>query len=141
MSRYDDIIDHPRYRLKNHKPMSRRSRAAQFSPFAALTGYEDMISEEARQTGTKRELTDDEKEILNKTLYDLSNRPHEDIPVRLTYFAPDRLKSGGEYVEYEGTFRYFNAEKNCLVFRDGKEVYVDNIISIDELKVKLFHRG
>ena len=131
---YADIIDMPHQRSKKHEHMSLYDRAAMFSPFAALTGYEDMIGEEARQTGTKREPTEDEAENLNKTLYELSTRPHEDIPVRLTYFKPDMLKSGGAYVDYEGIFRYYNIEKNCLVFKDKTEIFIDSIIRIVEVK-------
>ncbi len=132
---YADIIDLPHHRSPSRVPMSHYERAAQFSSFAALVGYEDMIAEEGRLTDSRKELTDDELTELNKTLYELSNRPNEDIPVNLTYFKPDMLKSGGAYVDYEGIFRYYNAENHSLVFKDKTELTVDSIvrISIEEL--------
>ena len=110
--------------------MSHYERAAQFSSFAALVGYEDMIAEEGRLTDSRKELTEDELTELNKTLYELSNRPNEDISVKLTYFKPDMLKSGGAYVDYEGIFRYYNAENHSLVFKDKSELTVDSIVRI-----------
>ena len=127
---YADIIDMPRPQSERHQPMSLYDRAAIFSPFAALTGYDDMIGEEERLTDTRRELTDDEKSELNRVLYELSERPHENIPVRLVYFKPDKLKSGGEYVEYHGIFKYYAPETGSLVFRKGAEIKTESIIYI-----------
>ena len=131
MNEYDDIIDHPRYRPKYHTPMTAASRAAQFSAFAALTGYDEEIEETARFTDSRRELTEDEKEQLNKVLYELSERPNENIPVKIIFFKPDSRKSGGAYIEYEGIYRYYNVENNSLVFGDGKEIYLRYIVKAD----------
>ena len=125
---YKDIIDHPGYTLKYHKPMSSVSRAAQFSAFAALTGYDEEIDETARLTETMKELTDDETAELNKVLYELSNHPYENILVRLTYFKPDKYKSGGAYIDFEGIFKYYKAETGSIVFSDNSEIGVKDII-------------
>ena len=96
---YADIIDHPHRESPTHPPMSLYDRAAQFAPFAALSGYDDMIDEEARITDRRIELSEEEPEELNRKLGEISesisrgNRPL----VTVTYFVPDPLKSGGIY--------------------------------------------
>ena len=124
------ILYSPHHVSKTRPAMSKIGRAAKFSAFKALEGHEDMIIEEGRLTDLCRELTEDETSELNEILYDLSNRPHESIPVKLTYFKPDSRKSGGEYLEYEGIYRYHNLENNSFVFGDGKQIPIDSIIKI-----------
>ena len=130
---YKDIIDHQGYALKYHTPMSAVSRAAQFSAFAALTGYDEEIAETARLTESSKELTEDETAELNNVLYELSNRPYEDILVRVTYFKPDKRKNGGAYVDYEGVFRYYKVESGSLVFADNSEICINDILKAEML--------
>ena len=96
---YGDIIDHPHWVSPTHPPMSLYDRAAQFAPFAALTGYEDMISEEARLVDNRIELGAEELEKLNRKLNRLSEAldAGERPVVTVTYFVPDPLKPGGLY--------------------------------------------
>ena len=97
---YADIIDLPHWRSEKHEHMTPLERAAQFSPFAALTGYEDMIDEEAREVGSMISLTDTEMEVLNQKISliadTIENGQHP--VVCFTYFLPDVNKVGGSYV-------------------------------------------
>ena len=97
---YDDIIHLSRPVSRRHPPMPIAERAAQFAPFAALTGYEAVIEEAARLTARQIELSEDAKAELNRCLLELAARieaPGEPIPVKLTWFEPDGLKLGGAY--------------------------------------------
>ena len=96
---YADIIGHPHWVSPAHPPMSLYDRAAQFAPFAALAGYEDMIGEEARLVDNRIELSSEELEELNRELarIDEAVRRGERPAVTVTYFVPDPLKNGGLY--------------------------------------------
>jgi len=96
---YRDIIDHPHWESPTHPPMSLYDRAAQFSPFAALSGYDDMIDEEARMVDNRIELSEEEKWELNRKLGLIDEAIHRGIRpvVTITYFVPDPLKPGGMY--------------------------------------------
>ena len=95
--RYDDIIDLPHHVSEKHPHMPMLDRAAQFSPFAALTGYDAAIVETARLTDQKRELTEEQKQVINKGLHELQKRIKNDPLVTVTFFKPDDRKSGGAY--------------------------------------------
>ena len=97
--KYDDIIDLPRPTSAGHPRMSRRDRAAQFSPFSALAGYEEAIGESGRQTCRMIHLDWDAREALDRQLAYL--RDHIGVGVSLTYFLPDEGKEGGTYVQTE----------------------------------------
>ena len=96
---YADIIDHPHWVSPTHPPMSLYDRAAQFSPFAALSGYEDMIGEEARLVDNRIEPGEEELEELNRALGRIREKTDRGIrpEVTVTYFVPDPLKPGGVY--------------------------------------------
>ena len=96
---YGDIIDHPHWESPTHPPMSLYDRAAQFAPFAALSGYDDMIDEEARLVDNKIELGEEEWEELNRKLALIDESIRQGVrPVAgITYFVPDPLKPGGLY--------------------------------------------
>ena len=105
---YEDIIALPHHRSLHHPPMGMAERAAQFSPFAALTGYGDAVQETARQTTEKIELDEDAKEELNRIMQVLAAQLHSQgysQKVRITYFRPDLRKAGGEYVTETGVVR------------------------------------
>lgn len=131
MNNYDDIRNHSRYKLKRHQPMSMWSRAAQFSPFAALTGYDDEIDEAARLTDRREEMTEDELNDLNQTFQKLLERASDRPLVSVTYFQPDERKDGGEYVSYTGRFRFFDETERILHFTDRTEIPVDNVFHIE----------
>ena len=130
MKKYDDIINHSRPRYDDLPPMPVHDRAAQFSPFAALVGYDAVIDETARLTDSKRELTEDEEREMNASLCLLMDSIAKHPKVTVTYFVPDERKSGGSYREKTGIVRGFNENENTLVFADGTVIPVMNLHSI-----------
>ena len=112
---YDDIIDLPHHVSKNRRPMPRESRAAQFAPFSALTGYDASVKEEARLTGKRLELTEDEERIMNLKMAFLSEKLVDHPTVRVTYFLPDEKKSGGSYVTFSGELNFIDEPNGILV--------------------------
>ena len=103
---YADIFDHPRHVSKRHPPMSLYDRAAQFAPFAALTGYEDMIGEEARPVDRRIELSEDETRMLENG---------ETPKAEITRFIPDPLKAGGRYETAAETIRRIDTVRGVLI--------------------------
>ena len=130
MSEYDDIIDLPRPKSA-HEPMPMSDRAAQFSPFAALTGYEDAIDETARLTDARVELGESAVEELERALAGIAARISERPDVTVTYFVPDGRKSGGVYVTRTGALKRIDELERALVFADGARIAVGDIISVE----------
>ncbi|MBR3274611.1 MAG: hypothetical protein IKF98_11930 [Clostridia bacterium] len=128
MGRYDDIIDHPHHVSRVHPPMSLLNRAAQFSPFAALTGYDDQIAEAARLTDRRVELTEAEAAQIGRRLGGLKRGDG----VELTYFLPDEKKDGGRYVTERVTVRQVLPAEGYLRLMDGRRIDIDAIIEVDE---------
>ena len=127
MSEYDDIIDLPRPKSK-HEPMPMSARAAQFSPFAALTGYGDAIDETARLTDRRIELSEEESAELDYKQQYLATL---DAPtVTVTYFVPDERKSGGAYVTHTGVLKRVDEVESMVVFKDGLRVPLDEVMDI-----------
>ena len=93
---YEDIINLPHHTSTKHPRMTKSARAAQFSPFAALTGYDDAIKETGRLTDKKIELTEEEKLILNDKLLTINNNLKNNPKVIITYFEHDKTKEGGK---------------------------------------------
>ena len=128
---YGDIIDLEHYVSPDHPQMSRRNRAAQFSPFAALTGYEDLIDEAARETSERTELEEDEKEAIDRQLNLLLQM--EDPPaVSITYFVPDDKKTGGEYRTLRGVIRRSDAIGRRITLDTGDVIAIDDIRSVSD---------
>lgn len=127
MSEYDDIIDLPRPKSK-HEPMPMSDRAAQFSPFAALTGYGDAIDETARLTDARIELSEEERAEQDYKQQYLATL---DAPtVTVTYFVPDERKSGGAYVTHTGVLKRVDEVERMVVFKDGLRVPLDEVMDI-----------
>ena len=127
MSEYDDIIDLPRPKSK-HEPMPMSDRAAQFSPFAALTGYGDAIDETARLTDRRIELSEEESAELDYKQQYLATL---DAPtVTVTYLVPDERKSGGAYVTHTGVLKRVDEVERMVVFKDGLRVPLDEVMDI-----------
>ena len=130
---YEDIINMPRPVSKKRRPMPILNRAAQFAPFAALTGYDDAVEETARLTGSKIELEEYEKEEIGRQLYlikeDIKNKPE----VSITYFVPDELKDGGEYVSFKGCVKKIDELNQVVVTDDGLKIPMDFILWIEKL--------
>ena len=128
MTEYDDIIDLPRPKSK-HEPMPMSDRAAQFSPFAALTGYDAAIAETARLTDQRIELSEEERAELDYKQQYLATL---DAPtVTVTYFVPDERKSGGAYVTHTGVLKRVDEVERMVVFKDGLRVPLDEVVDIN----------
>lgn len=128
MTEYDDIIDLPRPKSKR-EPMPMSDRAAQFSPFAALTGYGDAIDETARLTDHRIELSEEQRAELDYKQQYLATL---DAPtVTVTYFVPDERKTGGAYVTHTGTLKRIDELERMMVFADGARVSLDEVIAIE----------
>lgn len=130
MGNYDDIINLPHHVSDHHPQMSAYDRAAQFSPFAALSGHGEAIAETARLTGRKIELDEYEKLKLDEIITLLKEHISEGPDVEVTYFCPDPKKDGGEYITKKGSLRKMRDIEHLLVLDDGTEIYMDNILYI-----------
>ena len=132
MDKYDDIINLPHHVSKTRKRMTMDARAAQFSPFAALTGYDDEIDEMARLTEEQMDISfDDEKlEGLDKTISYLEEHAKENVTIIVEYFVPDKKKNGGEYVKLQGIFKRVDTSEGVLCFKDGHKVFLNDIYNI-----------
>ena len=129
MSAYDDIINLP-YPQKPRR-MSNYNRAAQFSPFAALTGHDDAIKETARLTDKKIELDETTKMILNEKFNFIMEHIYDQPEITVTYFIPDTLKDGGMYVDFVGKVKKYDYLNRILCFTDNTEIKVDDILEIE----------
>lgn len=128
--RYDDIMHLPHPEPIKHSRMTRLNRAAQFSPFAALTGYEDAVKETARLTSRKIELNEDSIDKLNSQLCYIQEHISENIEVSITYFQPDKKKAGGVYLEAKGIVKKIDEYEKTLVFKDGNRIPLVDIVEI-----------
>ena len=130
--RYDDILSHPHPVSERHPPMPRRERAAQFAPFAALTGLGAAINETARQTERRIEPGGDLREELDHRLRRLQAREGERPPVTVTFFRPDESKTGGRYETVSGHLRRIDPLERTLLMTDGQSVALDDILSLED---------
>ena len=131
MGNYDDIKHLTRPQYDDLHPMSMHDRAAQFSPFAALVGYDAAVAETARLTDSKVELTEDEMSELNANLNRLLDSLDEQPQISVTYFVPDEKKSGGKYVDKVGVVRIYDSYSQELVFTDKSRINIQDIIRIE----------
>jgi len=129
---YDDIIDLPHSVSAVHAPMPRKDRAAQFAPFAALTGYSETVAETARYTDRQMELDSDEIERLNRKLVALNGRLSEAPQVSITYFQPDARKAGGSYETWAGVLKRIDPTFGFVEGEDGLQIPISRIIAIGE---------
>ena len=129
--RYDDVIYRQHPTSKKHPRMSNMNRAAQFAPFAALTGYEESIEETTRITDRRIELSEYEIEELNAKLNFIQEHIKERPEVTITYFQPDERKEGGAYITVTGKVRRIDEVNGVLVFEDEKIICLETIIEID----------
>ena len=115
MGKYDDIINLPHHTSKNHPQMSIYNRSAQFAPFAALTGYDELINEAKKVYDKRIELSEDKMEELNKTFQALSSFEGENKPlVRVYYFSHLKEENKGNYVEFVGKFKSINPHNKTI---------------------------
>ncbi len=128
--RYDDIIHFPHPVSSKHPPMSRENRAAQFAPFAALTGYEEAVKETARLTDTRLELTPEQEARVNRVLHHIDTTHDRTTVYELVYFVPDKKKQGGAYMTRRGTVKDINPATGVLTLSDRTEIPFADILSI-----------
>jgi len=128
---YDDIINLPHHVSAERPHMPMIDRAAQFKPFAALTGYDAAIVETARLTDAKRELTEEQKEAIGIQLRALRDRLKTDPQVSVTWFVPDSRKAGGAYKTVSGAARRVDETRGVLEMRSGAAIAFDDIISLE----------
>ena len=127
---YDDILDLPHPTSKKHPRMSMAARAAQFAPFAALTGYGDAIKETARLTDQQLELDENEKARLNEKLQLLRQHLPGKPKITITYFVPDTKKAGGSYQTITGFVKKLQEYEHRLIMTDGTIIPIDAIIEL-----------
>ena len=130
---YDDIIDLPRPVSSRRTRMSPLGRAAQFAPFAALTGFDAEIDETARLTDRCPELTEEDFLRLNAALCDLMGCLHEQPEVTLTLFEPDKKKPGGAYISVTGHVRRIDEVERLVILTDGRAIPFGKVHRIERL--------
>ncbi len=128
--KYDDIIHLPHHTSEKRAGMPMADRAAQFSPFSALTGYEDVIEETGRLTDASTELTESRMQEINEKLQILAENSAVRPVVTVTYFEPDRYKSGGSYVTLNGRVQRVDTYEQVLRLTDDREIPMEAIRNI-----------
>ena len=128
---YEDMLELPHPVSKTHPQMPRRDRAAQFAPFAALTGYEEAVREAARFTEEKMILDEDSKEQLDWKLRCLQEKVKEKPTITVTYFLKDEKKKGGKYVTVTGVLKKIDSYTHQFVLESGEEIPVEDIVSLE----------
>lgn len=130
MNKYADIIDLEHPTSKVHPRMNKEDRAAQFAPFAALTGYAEAINEVGRLVDKKRELTDEEKLIISNRINYLIENKDKDYEVIIIYFIADLKKDGGKYLSINGVIKKVDIV-NRFIMVNKKKIYIEDIIMIN----------
>lgn len=130
-NKYDDIINLPHPKSSRHAPMSMIDRGAQFSPFAALVGYDDAIRETARLTESRVELDESTKTALDEKIRWIMESMAQKPRVSVTWFRPDERKNGGAYVETAGSVKKVDVYRRCLCMEEGEEISFESIVGIE----------
>lgn len=128
--KYNSIMGLPHHVSAKHRHMLMTERAAQFSPFAALNGYEDAVSETARLTDGRPDLDEYERDAIDRKLREIMESD-EDLPVTLTYFRPDAKKSGGAYLTLSGKVSDIDEVGRVVIMESGARIPVTDILVID----------
>lgn len=134
---YEDIIRLPHPTSKKHPRMSMAERAAQFSPFAALTGFGGVIQETGRLTDRRVELGESDREELERRLNYLDAQEGHPM-VKVTYFLPDEKKEGGAYVTVQGKLKRIDSVEGVLLLEDGGRVPMSEIIWVEMTEETLY---
>ncbi|MBR7099374.1 MAG: hypothetical protein IKC59_08165 [Clostridia bacterium] len=130
--KYDDIMNLPHHTSPRHPRMSVRDRAAQFAPFSALTGYGDAIDETVRLTDGRVELSEDAKAILDLKQRLLMERIDSRPEVTVTYFEPDKRKTGGSYKTVTARLKRIDETERVLIFTDGTRIKTETVVAISD---------
>ena len=128
---YKDIINLPHHVSSKRPQMPMLDRAAQFSPFASLTGYDDAIHETGRLTDEKIDLSDEDKKTLDRKQQILSEKLSDHPALTITYFVPDEKKAGGSYTSLTGNLKRIDYYERLFVLTDGTKIQLDEIVDIE----------
>ena len=127
---YEDIINLPHHVSLKHPQMSMEARAAQFAPFAALTGYDDAIKETARLTDKRIEIDDGLKVVLNNKLQIIQENIKNNPEVTFTYFIYDKKKTGGKYITKIGIVKKIDINQQYILLMDKTKIPINEVINI-----------
>ena len=127
---YEDIVNLPPHISKRHPQPSMMDRAARFAPFAAIAGYEEMVLEEARVTEERVDLDEGALSLLNEKLNMIQEFLDEEPEVTITYFEPDKKKSGGAYVSITGVVKRIDEYEHFVIMTDGKKIRIEDIYAM-----------
>lgn len=128
---YEDIVNLPPHISKRHPQPSMMDRAARFAPFAAITGYEEMVLEEARVTEERIDLDEGALSLLNEKLNMIQDFLDEEPEVTITYFEPDKKKPGGAYASATGTVKRIDEYEHLVILTDGKKIRIEDIYALE----------
>jgi hypothetical protein len=128
--KYDDIINMPNHRSKKHPHMSLYARSGQFSPFAALTGYEDAVRETGREVLERIEIDEERKLIIDGKLQLIRENIYKKQEVTFTFFVPDSRKNGGIYITKEGIVKKFDELGQRIILADKSEIPIEELIDV-----------
>ena len=128
---YEDIVNLPPHISKKHPQPSMMDRAARFAPFAAITGYEEMVLEEARVTEDRIDLDEETLSLLNEKLSMIQEFLYEEPQIKITYFEPDKKKSGGAYVSVTGIVKRIDEYEHIVIMTDGKKIRIEDIFALE----------
>ena len=129
--KYDDIINMPVHKSRKHPHMSLYARSGQFSPFAALTGYEDAVRETGREVLERIELDEERKLIIDGKLQLIRENLFKKREVTFTYFEPDLRKQGGRYITKIGIAKKFDDLGQKIILTDKSEILINELIDVD----------
>ena len=139
--KYADIINHPHHVSKTRPQMSMHDRAGQFSPFAALTGYDETIKESSRATDARQKLSEDDLRVLDQKQQYLSSIIDRHPEITVTYFIPDERKDGGSYAVKSGQLIRIYGYERELKFHDGDLVRMDDVVDIQSPVFETMRNG
>ena len=134
IDKYENIINLPHHVSNKHERMSIEARAAQFAPFAALTGYGDEVKETERITVQKIELDEENKKILDNKIRKIISNKNKINMVSMVYFIKDEKKDGGEYVTVNASIKNIDKYRKLIILNNGKLIPIDDILSINDIK-------
>lgn len=127
---YEDIVDLPPHISKRYPQPTMMDRATRFAPFAAITGYEEMVLEEARVTEERIELEECALALLNEKLNMIQEFLDEEPEVTITYFEPDKKKDGGAYISVTGTVKRIDEYERLVIMNDGTKIRIEEIYNL-----------
>ena len=131
-SKYDKILNAPPWEPRSHPRMPLSKRAAQFQPFDPLEGYDEAVTETARETDAERYLDETTVASLNATLAELNARIKEQPAVTVTYFVPDTKKSGGAYHTRSGKLKKLDELNEEMTLTDGTRIPLKHIMTLSD---------